>query len=93
MLRFFEAHNFKARLLPEVVVRMDPDGFSSSWRNRFRGYQDIKLAFKENNCTPEKFYFIKRYGKKFFERNVQKFTISHVICSLRQVRKTKEGFL
>jgi glycosyltransferase involved in cell wall biosynthesis len=73
MLRFFESHKFKARLLPEVVVRMDPGGFSSSWRNRFRGFQDIKLAFKENNCTPERFYFIKRYGKKFFERSVQKF--------------------
>ena len=73
MLRFFETYKFKACLLPEVAVLMDPGGFSSSWSNRYRGYQDIKLAFKENNCTPETFYFIKRYGRKYFERNVQKF--------------------
>ncbi len=68
MLRFFENFEFGSKLLPEVVVFMDPGGYSSTWSNRVRGFQDIKRAFQVNNCKPGSFYFLKRYSKKLLKR-------------------------
>lgn len=69
MYRFFEIEKFSHSLIDEVLVKMHPDGFSSTWKNRFQGYKDINEAFKTHGSPVLFTYFIKRYLQKFLERS------------------------
>lgn len=71
MMRFFEVEDYKSSLIPSVLVKMHPDGYSSTWKNRLQGYKDIRLSFEQHGIVPSPVYFLKRYGKKILDRYIQ----------------------
>jgi glycosyltransferase involved in cell wall biosynthesis len=68
MFRFFEVNRFKSFWLPFVLVNMDPGGYSSTWKNRFIGFYDIKKSFHIHGQSASIWYFLKRYSAKVVER-------------------------
>ena len=70
MLRFFEIMDFQSSRLGQILVGMSSGGYSSKFSSILLGMKEISYSFKKNSLEVPKFYFIKRYGKKLFQRKL-----------------------
>ena len=68
MLRFLEKHNIRSKYIPETLVNMKLGGISNrSVGNIFKILQEEFTAFKQNNISLNKIFYILHKSKKVKE--------------------------
>jgi glycosyltransferase len=68
MLRFLEKHNIKSKYIPRTIVNMKLGGISNrSLGNIFKILQEEFKAFKQNNISLNKIFYILHKSKKVKE--------------------------